>query len=418
MENIETALKQANECLNCKNPMCRKGCPIATNIPEFIAQIKQENFLQAYNILQENNFMSEICSNICPTEKQCMGKCIKGIKGKSVEINNLEKFVNNWAKENNINYSMNIEKNSYKKFAVIGSGPAGLSCAIYLRKAGSKVTVFEKEDECGGILRYGIPDFRLPKNTINDLINRIKKMGINFETGVEFGKDITIEGLKKQGYESIFLGLGAQQQIKYRISNADTKNIYTSSQFLKYYNCNKNIKNLGITVVIGGGNVAIDSARVAQRMGATKTYILYRRNVEHMPARKIEIEEALKDNVVIIPNTKVIKANAINGEIKEIECINTKIENDTVIDLENSNYKMQVNTIVFAIGSMADEQLLNKIGASTKNGLCIVNENYMTNIQNVYAGGDLVETKSSVCKAIATGKKAANAILGRKESDT
>ena len=218
MENIETALKQANECLNCKNPMCRKGCPIATNIPEFIAQIKQENFLQAYNILQENNFMSEICSNICPTEKQCMGKCIKGIKGKSVEINNLEKFVNNWAKENNINYSMNIEKNSYKKFAVIGSGPAGLSCAIYLRKAGSKVTVFEKEDECGGILRYGIPDFRLPKNTINDLINRIKKMGINFETGVEFGKDITIEGLKKQGYESIFLGLGAQQQIKYRIS--------------------------------------------------------------------------------------------------------------------------------------------------------------------------------------------------------
>ena len=418
MENIETALKQANECLNCKNPMCRKGCPIATNIPEFIAQIKQENFLQAYNILQENNFMSEICSNICPTEKQCMGKCIKGIKGKPVEINNLEKFVNNWAKENNINYSMNIEKNSYKKFAVIGSGPAGLSCAIYLRKAGSKVTVFEKEDECGGILRYGIPDFRLPKNTINDLINRIKKMGINFETGVEFGKDITIEGLKKQGYESIFLGLGAQQQIKYRISNADTKNIYTSSQFLKNYNCNKNIQNLGITVVIGGGNVAIDSARVAQRMGATKTYILYRRNVEHMPARKIEIEEALKDNVVIIPNTKVIKANAINGEIKEIECINTKIENDTVIDLENSNYKMQVNTIVFAIGSMADEQLLNKIGASTKNGLCSVNENYMTNIQNVYAGGDLVETKSSVCKAIATGKKAANAILGRKESDT
>lgn len=418
MENIETALKQANECLNCKNPMCRKGCPIATNIPEFIAQIKQENFLQAYNILQENNFMSEICSNICPTEKQCMGKCIKGIKGKPVEINNLEKFVNNWAKENNINYSINIEKNSYKKFAVIGSGPAGLSCAIYLRKAGSKVTVFEKEDECGGILRYGIPDFRLPKNTINDLINRIKKMGINFETGVEFGKDITIEGLKKQGYESIFLGLGAQQQIKYRISNADTKNIYTSSQFLKNYNCNKNIKNLGITVVIGGGNVAIDSARVAQRMGATKTYILYRRNIEHMPARKTEIEEALKDNVLIIPNTKVIKANAINGEIKEIECINTKIENDTVIDLENSNYKMQVNTIVFAIGSMADEQLLNKIGASTKNGLCSVNENYMTNIQNVYAGGDLVETKSSVCKAIATGKKAANAILGRKESDT
>ena len=153
-------------------------------------------------------------------------------------------------------------------------------------------------------------------------------------------------------------------------------------------------------------------------MGATKTYILYRRNIEHMPARKTEIEEALKDNVLIIPNTKVIKANAINGEIKEIECINTKIENDTVIDLENSNYKMQVNTIVFAIGSMADEQLLNKIGASTKNGLCSVNENYMTNIQNIYAGGDLVETKSSVCKAIATGKKAANAILGRKESDT
>ena len=411
MENLDDVLNKASKCLNCKNPMCRKGCPIATNIPEFISKIKENNYLEAYNILQENNLMSEICSTVCPVERQCMGSCVRGIKGEPVQINYLERFINDWAKENNIKYDMKCKNISNKKIAIIGAGPAGLACSIELRKAGADVTIFEKEEMCGGILEYGIPDFRLSKNTIENLIDKVQALGVKIKTGVELGKDIDIKTLKEQGYEYIFLGMGAEKQTTYTLTNEQVYGIFKSDEFLKAYNTGKQIKNLGTTVVIGGGNVAFDSARTALRMGAKEVYILYRRNEELMPARKIELQEAIEDGVQMVFQTKVIGATVANGKLNQIECIKTKIENEKAVDIKGSNYMMKVDTVIFAIGSKANEQLLNKLGIKTENGLVCVNENYMTNIDKVYAGGDLVETKSSVCRAIATGKKAAKAIL-------
>ena len=411
MENLDDVLNKASKCLNCKKPMCRKGCPIATNIPEFISKIKENNYLEAYNILQENNLMSEICSTVCPVERQCMGSCVRGIKGEPVQINYLERFINDWAKENNIKYDIKCKNISNKKIAIIGAGPAGLACSIELRKAGADVTIFEKEEMCGGILEYGIPDFRLSKNTIENLIDKVQALGVKIKTGVELGKDIDIKTLKEQGYEYIFLGMGAEKQTTYTLTNEQVYGIFKSDEFLKAYNTGKQIKNLGTTVVIGGGNVAFDSARTALRMGAKEVYILYRRNKELMPARKIELQEAIKDGVQMVFQTKVIGATVANGKLNQIECIKTKIENEKAVDIKGSNYMMKVDTVIFAIGSKANEQLLNKLGIKTENGLVCVNENYMTNIDKVYAGGDLVETKSSVCRAIATGKKAAKAIL-------
>lgn len=411
MENLDDVLNKASKCLNCKNPMCRKGCPIATNIPEFISKIKENNYLEAYNILQENNLMSEICSTVCPVERQCMGSCVRGIKGEPVQINYLERFINDWAKENNIKYDIKCKNISNKKIAIIGAGPAGLACSIELRKAGADVTIFEKEEMCGGILEYGIPDFRLSKNTIENLIDKVQALGVKIKTGVELGKDIDIKTLKEQGYEYIFLGMGAEKQTTYTLTNEQVYGIFKSDEFLKAYNTGKQIKNLGTTVVIGGGNVAFDSARTALRMGAKEVYILYRRNEELMPARKIELQEAIEDGVQMVFQTKVIGATVANGKLNQIECIKTKIENEKAVDIKGSNYMMKVDTVIFAIGSKANEQLLNKLGIKTENGLVCVNENYMTNIDKVYAGGDLVETKSSVCRAIATGKKAAKAIL-------
>lgn len=411
MEKLEQVLEQAGKCLNCKNPMCRKGCPISTNIPAFITKIKENNFLEAYKILQENNIMSEICSTVCPVENQCMGSCIKGLKGEPIHINYLEKFINDWAKENNISYETQITNTLDKKVAVIGSGPAGLSCAVSLRKYGFHVTVFEKEDKCGGILNYGIPDFRLSKQTVKSVMNKINKLGIEIKTGIEFGTDISIESLKSDGYDIIFLGMGAQTQSKYLLTDQYTENIYDSDIFLKIYNNKKSIKNLGTTIIIGGGNVALDCARVATRMGAKEVYIIYRKNKELMPVRKLEMDAAIIDGVNFIFQTKVIKAIGKNHKISKIECIKTENINNTVVEIQNSNYEMKANTVIFAIGSKANEKMLNELGIKTDNGLICIDENYMTNIDNIYAGGDLVEKKSSVCKAIATGKKAANAIF-------
>lgn len=417
MENLDDVLDYANKCLNCKNPMCMKGCPISTHIPEFIAKIKENDFAAAYNILHENNLMSEICSTVCPVETQCMGSCIRGIKGEPVQINYLEKFINNWAKENNIEYKTEIKNITNKKVAIIGAGPAGMACAIELRKVGCNVTIFEKEEKFGGILEYGIPDFRLERNTITNLIEKLKALGINFKNNSEFGKDITINELKAEGYEAIFLGLGAQKQSTYWLTDKETTSIYKSDEFLKSYSNGKKIDNLGTTIVIGGGNVAFDSARAALRMGAKEVYIVYRRNEELMPARNVELEDAIKDGVKMVWQTKVISAKVENGKIKEIECLKTNIENEKAVDIEGSNYTMKADSVIFAIGAKADEKFFENIGIKIENGLICVDENYMTNIDEIYAGGDLVEAKSSVCKAIATGKKAAKAILRGKESD-
>lgn len=322
-----------------------------------------------------------------------------------VEIDTLEKFVNHWAEENNVQFDEKPKNTINKKIAVIGAGPAGIACSYELAKKGYKVTVFEKEEKCGGILTYGIPDYRLDKEKVDDIIKRIKKMNIEIKNNVVFGKDISIESLKKDGYKAIFLGIGAEVPLIYDLGVSDKINIITSTDVLYSYNTGINLK-LGTVAVIGGGNVAIDSARAAKKMGAKNVYILYRRNRDLMPARDIEIEEALEDGIQIIYNTKVVKAKETDGKAQRITCIKTRLEDDKIIDIENSEYDLDVDTVIFAIG------LKPKLDFDIKqeHGLIKIEDNGKTSLDGVFAGGDVVHSKLTVCKAVAEGKKAAEGI--------
>ena len=408
---MEEILNEANKCLNCKNPMCRNGCPVNTDIPSFISKIKEGDFEEAYDILCDNNIMSQICSLICPTEKQCMGKCIKGIKSAPVNISELERFVNGWANDNNIKQNIKIKSSKEKKVAIIGAGPAGISCAVELRKEGYDVTIFEKENKIGGILEYQIPDFRLEKEKIKPIEEMLKEIGIDFKFNTQFGKDISIDKLKEKGYNAIFLGIGANISSVYKLTEKLNNNIFVAKDILtKYYNKEK--VNLGKTVIIGGGNVAIDAARVANKMGAESVTIVYRRNKEKMPANKSEIEDAVNEGVKFIFNTKVVSANIDNNDnLTDVECIKTITQDDKIEEIKDSNFKISVDTIVFAIGLMIEEELLKKQKIEMKNGFAKVDENGMTNIPGVFAGGDLVEKKQTVCQAIASGKRAAKGII-------
>lgn len=409
METIETIKEMANYCLGCKAKPCSNGCPMKTNIPEFISKIKNEEFEEAYKILKANNIFSHICSIICPQEEQCEGSCIRGIKQKPTQIGKLERFINDWAQENNIKIEEKITEEKKEKIAVIGSGPAGIECAYELRKNGYQVTVFEKEKQLGGILNYGIPDFRLEKKYIYDIIQMLKDIGVKFETEKEFGNNLHIKELQQE-FDAIFLGIGAEIPSKYDLG--DFKNIYDSDYFLKAYNSKKFIQNLGDVVVIGGGNVAMDSSRAALKMGATTSSILYRRDIEHMPARKIELEEAVKDGVNPVFTTRVIKAEGKNKKIESVKCIKTKVIDGKAIDMPNTEFNYKADTVVFAIGLKPNKEVLEKEGlAYNEKGLIEIDENGQTNISKVFAGGDLSETKSTVCRALASSKKAAKSII-------
>ena len=411
-DDIEKIKEMADWCLGCKlKPCSEKGCPIKTNIPEFISKVKEEKFDEAYDILQENNIFSHICGTICPQEEQCEGKCVRGIKQEPTKIGRLEKFVNEWALENNYEYvyKTNTQKNN-KKVSVIGSGPAGIECAYELKKNGYDVTIYEKDKEFGGILRYGIPDFRLSKNIIQNIISNLKKMGVEFISETKFGRDITIDSLKKE-YDAVFLGIGAECPSTYNIG--DFKNIYDSDTFLRRYNDKEYIEGLGDVVVIGGGNVAMDSARTAKRMGANSVSILYRRDKEHMPARNDELEEAEKEGIKPVYLTRVIKGSGDNSTLKELECIKTEIIDHKAIDIVNSEFKYKADSVVFAIGLKPNKELIESQNIEVNQyGLINVDEFGRTNIDKVYAGGDAMESKSTVCRAIASARNASHAIIG------
>lgn len=411
MESIENILNEANKCLNCKNAPCKTGCPVNTNIPEFINEIKNNNLKKAYCILQENNILSEVCSNVCPYEQYCMGKCVKGIKEEPVSISKLEKYVNKWAKNNKIKYISKCKKSNEIKVAIIGGGPVGISCAANLAKEGYRVTIFEKKPKIGGLLTYGIPGFRLPRNITNTLNKRVKELGIKIKTNKKLGTDININDLKKDGYELIFIGIGAGITNTYKLSEKECKNIYKAKYVLKEYNAKRKLRDIGKVVIIGGGNVAFDCARATVRMKAEKVQVVYRGSKERMPARPIEVEDTLKDGVEIIYNTKVIGANVKNKKVKELKCIRTEIKGDKVVDIEETDFLLKADTVIFAIGLHPDNELLEKQGIKTNRTGIEVDENNMTNIKGVFAGGDAVEGKSTVCKAVATGKKVAKEMI-------
>lgn len=403
----------AEYCLNCKMKPCSiKGCPIQTNIPEFITEVKNENYNKAYEILQENNIFSYVCSIVCPQEEQCEGSCVRGIKSTPTHIGKLEKFVNEYAIENNLEFKINKKVQNGKKVAIIGSGPAGIECAVELLKEGFKVDIYEKDEIAGGILIYGIPDFRLSKDIVENIINKVKDLGANFILNTEFGKDINLEELKNK-YDAVFLGIGAPKSSTYSLSNEPLNSIYESDIFLRKYSQKGFIKNLGTVVVIGGGNVAMDCARTAVKMGADKVKILYRRDRNFMPAREVELEEALQDGVEFKELTRVVSANSVSGKIESVNCVKTQIVDGKAKDIENAEeFQEKANTVVFAIGLKPDKNLILNQGIEFDNwGYIKINEDGQTNIEKVYAGGDVVESKATVCRALAAGKKAALGII-------
>ena len=400
--NIEEIKNEALWCLGCKAKPCSKACPMHTNIPEFIAKIKEDDFKEAYDILIENNLFSHVCSLVCPQEEQCEGSCVRRIKQTPTKIGNLERSVNEWALENNVKPCTNIESKTDKKVAIIGSGPAGLSCAYELAKKGIKSVVFEKEKVLGGLLTYGIPDFRLDKKIVDRIIEILRDYGVEFKTECALGKDFTLKDLKEK-YEYVFIGVGAELSSMYKLSDEKLEGVYDSDRFLKAYNFNKPIKNLGKVVVIGGGNVAMDSARAAVRMGADEVSILYRRDREHMPAREIELEECLKDGVKFKELVRVISANSEKSKINSVHCINTKIVDGKAVDSEGE-FDYEANSVVFAIGLKPNKELLMNEGLELEDwGAIKVDENNQTSIENIYSGGDVVDNKSVVCKALASG---------------
>ena len=409
-DNYNKILKKAEYCLNCHTRPCEKqGCPMNTKIPNFIELIKVNKIKDAYNVLRSNNIFSHICSIICPQEDQCEGKCVRGIKNSPTEIGLLEEYVNYIAEKEKYDIpELEKKKENGYKVAIIGSGPAGLECAYELKKSGCQVDIFEKEEKNGGILEYGIPDFRLNKKYIEEIIEYLKDIGISFYNNKEFGIEIHIEDLKKK-YDAIFLGIGAEVSSKYDLG--DFSKIYDSNEFLRAYYSNNYLDKLGKVIVIGGGNVAMDCSRVALKMGATSSTICYRRDEKHMPARKEELYSAIADGVKKQFLTRVISANGEN-KIEKLHCIKTKIIDGKASDIENSDFEIEADSVVFAIGLKPNKKILsNEKLKVTDWGILEVDKNNMTSIEGVFAGGDLIESKATVCRALASGRKAALDIL-------
>lgn len=412
MYNIEDVKKDAAWCLNCKNRPCvLEGCPMDTNIPEFIAEIKNDNYKEAYDILRKNNLFSHICSIVCPQEEQCEGYCTRGKVMNPVNIGKLEKFVNEWAKEKEYTYKTEIKESNGKSVAIIGAGPSSLECAYELLKEGCSVTIYEKESSAGGILTYGIPDFRLDKELVKEVIQTVEQMGAKFVFEKKLGKDIFLQELASK-YDAVFVGVGAEKSTVYSLTDEKDTRIYNSDEFLKAYNNNEYIENLGTVAVIGGGNVAMDSARAALKMNAKKVKILYRRDKVHMPARDIELRDAINDGVEFIELVRVISANIEKGKIVSLNCIKTEIVDGKAVDVEGTEYQENATEVVFAIGLKPDRELLEKEGIFVDEwGLVDVDLNGKTNLNNVFAGGDIVDNKATVCRAVSAGKIAAKGIM-------
>ena len=410
----------ASYCLGCKVKPCSTGCPLENDIPEFIKYIKENNYENAYKILSKTTVLQSICGRICPHMSQCMGKCVRGIKGIPVSIGELEAFVGDMAIKNNYKMAdleINNTQNNTKKIAIIGSGPAGLTCSAFLARYGFNVTIFEKYSKLGGLLRYGIPEFRLPKHILDNAINKILNLGIKVEYEKELGKNLKLCDLEKE-FDAVFIAIGANIPWKMEIPGENLCGVYGGNTLLEK-NIHPNYNNKKIAV-IGGGNVAMDCARTINKMGAKSVTIIYRRAEEQMPAEKKEIEQAKSEGVEFLFQTNVVKILGDSKEeqnVKKIECVKTKLvqkEGETrlsPVDIEGSNYVIDMDYVVMAIGSTVEKDVVESLNLETdKKGYIKVNENYQTTKPKIFAGGDLVGTKATVAWAAETGKTVAKYI--------
>ena len=426
--NKEEAMEEASRCLNCKNARCITGCPVNINIPAFIAEVKEGNFEKASQVIGESSALPAVCGRVCPQESQCEGKCILGIKGEPVSIGKLERFTADWARENNIAPIPAKEKKG-KKVAVIGSGPAGLTCAGDLAKMGYDVKIFEALHEAGGVLVYGIPEFRLPKQTVvAHEVENVKKLGVEIETNVIIGKSITIDELiNEEGYDAVFIGSAAGHPKFMGIPGEQANGVFSANEFLTRNNLMKAFRDDYDTpihqgkkvAVIGGGNVAMDAARTALRLGA-ETYIVYRRSEKELPARVEEVHHAKEEGIQfhLLRNPKEILVDE-NGWVKGLRVIKMELgEPDESgrrrpVEVPGSEYDLDVDTVIMALGTSP-----NPLISSTTKGLdvnkwqCIIADenNGATTKEGVYAGGDAVTGAATVILAMGAGKAAAKGI--------
>lgn len=426
--SLEEAIAEANRCLNCKNAKCIGDCPVSINIPEFISYVKKGEIAEAAKVIAEASALPAVCGRVCPQESQCEGKCILGIKGEAVAIGKLERFVADWARENNVDTAQ-VEPENGKKIAVIGSGPAGLTCAGDLARKGYQVTIFEALHEPGGVLVYGIPEFRLPKETVvKSEIENLKKMGVVIETNVVIGKTVTIDQLlEEEGFEAVFIGSGAGLPKFMGIPGENANGVFSANEFLTRNNLMKAFKEdystpikVGKKVaVVGGGNVAMDAARTAARLGA-ETHIVYRRSESELPARVEEVHHAKEEGIIfdVLTNPTQIIIND-KGWVTGLRCIRMELgEPDASgrrkpVEVPNSEFVMEVDTVIMSLGTSPNPLIsTTTAGLDTNKWQCIVadEETGLTSRERVFAGGDAVTGAATVILAMGAGKKAAKAI--------
>ena len=433
----EQAIDEAQRCLNCKNKPCIGGCPVKIHIPEFIAKVAEGDFEAAYQIISADSALPAVCGRVCPQESQCESKCVRGIKGEPVAIGRLERFVADWHNANATEKAVKPESNGHK-VAVIGSGPAGLTCAGDLARKGYDVTVFEALHLAGGVLVYGIPEFRLPKTIVQKEVDGLKELGVKIETNVVIGRSITIDELMEEfKFEAVFIGSGAGLPMFMNIPGENLKGVYSANEFLTRINLMKAYREDSSTpimplqgkkvAVVGGGNVAMDAARCSKRLGA-EVYIIYRRGEEELPARREEIEHAKEEGIIfktLTNPTEILgynnpedKRDPKNGSVNGIRCVEMELgEPDASgrrrpMVKENSEFDMEMDCVIMSLGTSPNPLIKSTTQGLeiNKKGGIIVNEDGLTSREAVYAGGDAVTGAATVILAMGAGKTAAKAI--------
>ena len=430
-----TAVAEASRCLNCKNQPCVSGCPVNIHIPDFLKQVKEGNFEEAYKIITQTSSLPAVCGRVCPQESQCECKCTLGIKFEPVGIGRVERFVADYHNAHSTEPAKAPASNGHK-IAVVGSGPSGLTCAGDLAKKGYKVTVYEALHKAGGVLVYGIPEFRLPKSIVAREVETLKELGVDVETNIVIGKTLTVDELFEMGYEAVFIGSGAGLPNFMNIPGEALKGVYSANEFLTRSNLMKSylddpvtpIMKGGKVAVVGGGNVAMDAARTALRLGAEKVYIVYRRSMTELPARKEEVEHAQEEGIefLLLHNPVEILGynnpdnprDERNGFVTGMKCIKMELgEPDEKgrrrpVPIEGSEFTIDVDTVIMAIGTSPNPLIKNTTDGLevNKRGGIIVNEDGLTSRNGVYAGGDAVTGAATVISAMGAGKLAAKSI--------
>lgn len=432
----ETALAEAARCLNCKNPPCVSGCPVNIHIPAFIEKVSEGDFEGAYKIIHESSSLPAVCGRVCPQETQCESKCVRGIKGEPVGIGRLERFVADWH-NTFATEAPTVPPSNGHKVAIVGSGPSGLTCAGDLAKAGYQVTVFEALHVAGGVLMYGIPEFRLPKHIVQKEVDTLKAMGVDIQTNIVIGKTITVDELFEDGYEAVFIGSGAGLPRFMNIPGESLKGVYSANEFLTRSNLMKAYREDSTTpilcarrvAVVGGGNVAMDAARTALRLGAEEVSIVYRRSMDELPARREEVEHAMEEGIVfrLLNNPVEIlgyhnpddRRDPKNGFVTGMRCIRMELgEPDAKgrrrpVEIPGSEYVLDVDCVIMSIGTSPNpliKSTTDGLAVNAHGGIVVEEDTGLTSREGVYAGGDAVTGAATVILAMGAGKTAAKAI--------